>query len=231
MTIALGVRNFAECDHCCRQFIKTAAHDALRLPRSSLDLCRFCSAASIARRFVYVCDGCQAPVSISVDDPHECVNVYGYAFCLACMFGFYGSFDRSNRALTKAMSTRLRIRTRVPAPEREEQFRREKAYRKLVARLTEATYREHIDVLNPHRHALGPAGRSGSFQLDHIVPVSECFVRKVTGADCASVENLQVVPWLVNVVRNNRFSPETMIGAPVSARRRNTTTRMPARGL
>ena len=54
MTIALGVRNFAECDHCCRQFIKTAAHDALRLPRSPLDLCRFCSAASIARRFVYV---------------------------------------------------------------------------------------------------------------------------------------------------------------------------------
>ena len=33
MTIALRVRNFAECDHCCRQFIKTAAHDALRLPR------------------------------------------------------------------------------------------------------------------------------------------------------------------------------------------------------
>src|SRR5215207_533322 len=116
---------------------------------------------SFDRASLRIClDGCQAPVSISVDDPHECVNVYGYAFCLACMFGFYGSFDRSNRALTKAMSTRLRIRTRVPAAEREEQFRREKAYRKVVA--------------------------------------------------------------------NNRFSPETMIGAPLSARRRKTTARMPA---
>src|SRR5215204_2101941 len=79
--------------------------------------------------------------------------------------------------------------------------------------------------------SVGPAGRSGSFQLDHIVPVSECFARKVPEADCASIENLQVVPWLVNVVRNNRFSPETMIGAPVSARRRNTMARITARGL
>jgi len=76
----------------------------------------------------------------------------------------------------------------------------EKYYRE-VRTLTEKTYKENFETLNPNKYERTLAGVEGGYQLDHIKPITECFREKVPAEVCASVNNLQLITWEENLKR------------------------------
>jgi hypothetical protein len=66
-----------------------------------------------------------------------------------------------------------------------------RAYTRKVRGLSEATYRDNIDLINPERHPrmLGNQG----WHLDHITSIVECFKRGWPPEKAAEVGNLQML--------------------------------------
>lgn len=77
-----------------------------------------------------------------------------------------------------------------------------KRYANRVHRLTAKVYSDHIDVINPERHPRTVCGVDGGWQLDHIIPIKECFERGMSPEEASSVDNLRMLPWKQNLMRN-----------------------------
>ena len=75
-------------------------------------------------------------------------------------------------------------------------------YRNKVHRLSERTYVDCINVINPERHPRTLCGVEGGWQLDHIKPVRQCFDEGLTAEEASSFSNLRMLPWRVNLMRN-----------------------------
>jgi hypothetical protein len=75
-------------------------------------------------------------------------------------------------------------------------------YTKKVRGLSEKTYRDNIDLINPERHPrmLGNRG----WHLDHIIPIVECFKRGWSPEEAAKVENLQLLSALENMTKGRK---------------------------
>lgn len=63
------------------------------------------------------------------------------------------------------------------------------AYRQEVERQTEANYKRHRDTIDPLRLR----GRQHGYDLDHIIPVKQCWLRKMTADECAAPTNLRIL--------------------------------------
>lgn len=70
------------------------------------------------------------------------------------------------------------------------------AYRKRVRVLSEASYREHYQTINPNDY---PRGRNIDYHLDHIKSISECFHADIPPEECAHHTNLQMLPYAENI--------------------------------
>jgi hypothetical protein len=80
-----------------------------------------------------------------------------------------------------------------------------KKYRSEVTKLTRLTYKEHKASINPHNLPFGRAGTDGAYHLDHIVSVRYGFDNGIPPEQLAAVSNLQVIPWLDNVVKRDKI--------------------------
>lgn len=78
-----------------------------------------------------------------------------------------------------------------------------KRYRNLVNRLSEKTYAEFIDEINPNRYPRTLCGVDGGWQLDHIKTVKDCFDQGVDPTIVANKTNLRMLPWKTNLLRGN----------------------------
>ena len=74
-------------------------------------------------------------------------------------------------------------------------------YRNRVSNLTEKTYEEFYDIINPNNHPRTLCGVPGGYQLDHIQSVKECFDLGIPPESCARLENLQMLPWRENLMK------------------------------
>jgi hypothetical protein len=74
-------------------------------------------------------------------------------------------------------------------------------YRHRVYMLTRSTYNKHKSTINPQNLPKGLAGKEGAFQLDHIKSVRWCFENNIPAIDCAAKSNLQMLPWLDNLIK------------------------------
>lgn len=74
-----------------------------------------------------------------------------------------------------------------------------KKYSGRVTRATEKTYKENIDIINPERHPRTLCGVVGGYQLDHIISKRHGFENNIPAEELAKVENLQIIPWEVNL--------------------------------
>lgn len=74
-----------------------------------------------------------------------------------------------------------------------------KVYHRKVRWLTEKIYSQHKNIINPNSYPRTLCGVEGGYQLDHIVGVSDCFKNGKSIDYCASVENLQMIPWKENL--------------------------------
>lgn len=77
-------------------------------------------------------------------------------------------------------------------------FRR---YRREVDRLTKRIYRIHKHEINPLDLPRTKAGVDGGYQLDHKISIREGFDRGMDPSILASKENLQMLPWLDNLLK------------------------------
>jgi hypothetical protein len=75
-------------------------------------------------------------------------------------------------------------------------------YKRLVHRLSGRVYAENIDTINPERHTRTLCGVADGWQLDHIIPIKECYERGMTPEEAADVTNLRMLPWRDNLMRN-----------------------------
>jgi len=78
-------------------------------------------------------------------------------------------------------------------------------YKSKVSSLTEQTYKQHINKINPTKLPRGKAGIDGAYHLDHIVPKRFCFDNDIPPEICADVSNLQMIGWLDNVGSRNHI--------------------------
>lgn len=82
-------------------------------------------------------------------------------------------------------------------------------YRRYVRMLSEQTYREHIDVLNPKRlNRSRPDLDQNSVQLDHIIPIIYGFKNGIDPELIADVRNLRIVDCTVNLQKKQSLSPD-----------------------
>lgn len=77
-----------------------------------------------------------------------------------------------------------------------------KRYKGLVHRLSGRTYSENIDVINPNHYTRTLCGVEGGWQLDHIIPIKECYKRGMTPEEASDISNLRMLPWKNNLMRN-----------------------------
>jgi hypothetical protein len=79
-----------------------------------------------------------------------------------------------------------------------------RGYSNKVHRLSQKTYIENTDVINPERHPRTLCGIEGGYQWDHIKSVRECFKQGISPEDAAGLTNLRVIPWRDNLARNRK---------------------------
>ena len=79
------------------------------------------------------------------------------------------------------------------------QYRR---YANAVHRLSAKVYKDNIDIINPERHPRTVCGIDGGWQLDHIVSIKECFENGISPEEASALENLRMLPWKENLMRN-----------------------------
>jgi len=75
-------------------------------------------------------------------------------------------------------------------------------YKNKVHKLSEKTYVEHAEVINPNNHPRTLCGVDGGWQLDHIKTVRECFDSGISEEEASSLNNLRMLPWKENLMRN-----------------------------
>lgn len=79
-----------------------------------------------------------------------------------------------------------------------------RAYTRKVRGLSEKTYRDNIDVINPKRlpRMLGNQG----YHLDHVTPIVECFKQGWTPETAAALSNLRMLSASDNLSKGRRAS-------------------------
>lgn len=74
-------------------------------------------------------------------------------------------------------------------------------YARKVHHLSHKTYLENIDIINPNRHPRTLCGVIDGWQLDHIIPIKECFEKGLSIEEASAVSNLRMLPWKNNLMR------------------------------
>lgn len=77
----------------------------------------------------------------------------------------------------------------APAPSLPAGSSEYRAYARAVRAETERNYRRHRDTIDPRRQR----GRAGSKDLDHVIAVKVCWLRRMTVDECAAPANLRVI--------------------------------------
>jgi hypothetical protein len=76
-----------------------------------------------------------------------------------------------------------------------------KKYSRQVHGLSQKVYEAYKDVINPNNYPRTLCGVEDGWQLDHITPIKECFEKGLTPQEAAQVDNLRMLPWKDNLMR------------------------------
>ena len=77
-------------------------------------------------------------------------------------------------------------------------------YSRKVHKLSHKTYIYNIEIINPERHQRTLCGVEGGWQLDHIIPIKECYNKGISVEEASSINNLRMLPWKENLSRNKK---------------------------
>lgn len=76
-----------------------------------------------------------------------------------------------------------------------------KRYARRVHGLSQKTYEKNKHIINPTNVPRTLCGVEGGWQLDHIIPIKECFARGMTPEQASTINNLRMLPWKENLMR------------------------------
>jgi hypothetical protein len=76
-----------------------------------------------------------------------------------------------------------------------------KKYARQVHGLSQKVYEEHKQIINPNNYPRTLCGVENGWQLDHIIPIKECFEKGLSVEEAARVDNLRMLPWKDNLMR------------------------------
>lgn len=114
--------------------------------------------------------------------------------CRKCMYGdddYINVLRSIDRSYMQTEEYRNKLRDEVNVTEY-------KRYRNRVKSLTEAAYRNNMQIINPYKHPRTLCGVDGGYQLDHIIGIRYGYDNAIPAEIIASVDNLQMLPWKEN---------------------------------
>ena len=76
-----------------------------------------------------------------------------------------------------------------------------KRYARQVHGLSQKIYEQNIDIINPNRYKRTLCGIENGWQLDHIIPIKECFEKGMSIEEASAITNLRMLPWKDNLMR------------------------------
>lgn len=76
-------------------------------------------------------------------------------------------------------------------------------YRKLVSKLTKATYKKYKHIINPDNKMIGRCGVEGAHQIDHIISVHYGFLNNISAEEISAIDNLKLLTWEENLLKSN----------------------------
>jgi transposase-like protein len=118
------------------------------------------------------------------------------------------TFQINQASKKKYCSQRCQMLTQNPSfkgmlrPQRNPNVEEYTRYSRKVHGLSQTVYKEHKDTINPDNHPRTLCGVDGGWQLDHIIPIKECFKKGLSVEEASSVKNLRMLPWKTNLMRN-----------------------------
>lgn len=71
-------------------------------------------------------------------------------------------------------------------------------YAHKVRRITEETYKQNINLINPDNLPRTLCGVEGGYQLDHKISIKWGFLHSVNPKIIGNISNLQMIPWIEN---------------------------------
>lgn len=86
-----------------------------------------------------------------------------------------------------------------------------KAYKRIVYRITNLTYKHHKDIINPNKYVRGKAGVIDAWHLDHKISIMHGFINNIDPNIIGHVSNLQMLPWRDNIVKSDKVNEEMMV--------------------
>jgi hypothetical protein len=73
-----------------------------------------------------------------------------------------------------------------------------KEYSSKVRVLSEQTYKENLDIINPNNYPRTLCGVEDGYQLDHIISIKYGFDNGISPEELSEISNLQILPWKEN---------------------------------
>lgn len=74
-------------------------------------------------------------------------------------------------------------------------------YARKVHALSQKVYEQNKEVINPNNYPRTLCGIENGWQLDHIIPIKECFEKGITAEEASNIGNLRMLPWKDNLMR------------------------------
>lgn len=111
--------------------------------------------------------------------------------------------DYTQRKLAAAKAAAKMKGVRRPRLSKE-QLNEYRHFKNRTYRLSDCTYHDNIELINPNLHPRTRHGVKGGWQLDHIVTVREGFDKGMSPEELSVVGNLRMLPWRENVGRNSK---------------------------
>ena len=89
----------------------------------------------------------------------------------------------------------------MPRPKRNPNVKEYTKYARQVHGLSQKIYEKNKNIINPNEDPRTLCGVEGGWQLDHIIPIKECYERGLTPQEASQVNNLRMLPWKDNLMR------------------------------
>lgn len=118
------------------------------------------------------------------------------------------TFQVNRASKKKYCSPRCQMLTQNPSykgmhrPQRNPDIKEYTKYSRKVHGLSQKIYELNKDIINPSNYPRTLCGVEGGWQLDHIIPIKECYNKGMSINEAASLDNLRMLPWKTNLMRN-----------------------------
>jgi len=152
-----------------------------------------------------------------VEKPCPSCNTLFTAWSKYCSVSCYiKDRPKPSESASKKISEKAKLRWQSPTDDmlrgiekrKLEDLSEYKHYRNRLKTLTEKTYLENVDTINPNNYKRGIAGIDGHYHLDHIIPARFGFENNIPVEDLSRKENLQMLPWRENIVKGRTHNSE-----------------------